>query len=447
MKRKILSYVLAFCFLIPCAIALTACGAHEHDFSSKWESNSTHHWHVCTGEDCEEKESEGEHEWGEGVITTEPTETSNGVKTYTCAVCGYERTETLTYLELKQVTKEQWQSALSFERFNSYTTTTKVPGNSNYITIIKCDGAKVYTHQIGYPSDASSTQVSEDFYNKVELEGAVKYYYYTKLYGSWTCSEISSAFYEQVVPGTVLSLFQYEQFSFNAHKGTYDSITSFDAFGIDSASFEFSEGRLTKVVMVMDSLTTEMEISYNPVSLTVPHVPEKQIEEAMWDKALSFEGVESYTMLGMSHLNSNFSSVHKVDGTKIYFKQNGYPDEGNGLVAESYCYTTGSGEGTKYYICRKVEGTWTHTECEKSDYDKIHPGINFAGFELSDFKFNSDTLKYEASDVTVGGDKIQYVALSFEDNRIARATFVIHDVQMDFELSYDAVTITLPTIG
>lgn len=49
--------------------------------------------------------------------------------------------------------------------------------------------------------------------------------------------------------------------------------------------------------------------------------------------------------------------------------------------------------------------------------------------------------------MTVGGDKIQYVALSFEDNRIARATFVIHDVQMDFELSYDAVTITLPTIG
>ncbi len=446
MKRKILSCVLAFCFLIPCAIALTACGAHEHNFSPKWESNATHHWHVCTGEDCKEKQSEDEHEWGEGVITTAPTATSDGVKTYSCTVCGYEKTETVTFLELKQVTSTQWGNALSFSGINSYTLTTKIPGNSNFKSVIKCDGTKVYTNQIGYPDDATSTKVSEEFYSKVTSGSDVKYYHYSKLYGSWICNEISSAFYEQIIPSTIFSLFQYNQFAFNAQKGTYDSIAPIESIGIDSASFEFVEGRLTKVVMVMD-VTTEMEFSYEPVSLTVPHVPEKQIEEEMWGKALNFVGVESYTMLTTSPLNSKFLAVHKVDETKMYFRQDGYPNVDNGFVAERYYATTGSGDNTKYYLYTKTDGVWTLDECEKSEYDGNRPNAMFAELQLKDFTFDTTTLKYEASSLTIGGEEIQHVSLSFEDNRLARATFVQGGIQMDFELLYDDVTITLPTIG
>ena len=39
------------------------------------------------------------HTWDNGVVTTEPTETSKGVKTYTCTVCGATRTEDIPMLE------------------------------------------------------------------------------------------------------------------------------------------------------------------------------------------------------------------------------------------------------------------------------------------------------------------------------------------------------------
>ena len=37
----------------------------------------------------------GAHTWDNGTVTTEPTETTPGVRTYTCAVCGATRTETI----------------------------------------------------------------------------------------------------------------------------------------------------------------------------------------------------------------------------------------------------------------------------------------------------------------------------------------------------------------
>ena len=37
----------------------------------------------------------GAHVWGNGVVTTAPTETTPGVRTYTCTVCGDIREETI----------------------------------------------------------------------------------------------------------------------------------------------------------------------------------------------------------------------------------------------------------------------------------------------------------------------------------------------------------------
>ena len=41
----------------------------------------------------------GEHTWNDGEITTEPTEEAEGVKTYTCGVCGETKTESIPVLE------------------------------------------------------------------------------------------------------------------------------------------------------------------------------------------------------------------------------------------------------------------------------------------------------------------------------------------------------------
>ena len=81
----------------------TVCGYHydddyvdvlEHNYSSSWTHDVDKHWHACTDTGYESlKSDEGLHTWNTGEITTEPTETQPGVRTYTCTVCGRTKTD------------------------------------------------------------------------------------------------------------------------------------------------------------------------------------------------------------------------------------------------------------------------------------------------------------------------------------------------------------------
>lgn len=84
-------------------------GEHNHTFESIWLSDENNHWHPCSfgkvtgygGRDqyrCEEKGDFGPHAWNNGVVTKEPTTTSEGIKTYTCSTCGATKTESITPL-------------------------------------------------------------------------------------------------------------------------------------------------------------------------------------------------------------------------------------------------------------------------------------------------------------------------------------------------------------
>lgn len=81
MKKKLLSFLLAICLLIPCSLALTACGKnppddppHTHNWSTTWSRNSSEHWLTCDG--CDEKKDKANHD---GDV---------------CSVCGYEANHT-----------------------------------------------------------------------------------------------------------------------------------------------------------------------------------------------------------------------------------------------------------------------------------------------------------------------------------------------------------------
>ena len=58
-----------------------------------WQSNDDGHWkeYSC----CQTKVQEGKHTWNKGEVTTSPTCTAAGVKTYTCAVCSATKTKTI----------------------------------------------------------------------------------------------------------------------------------------------------------------------------------------------------------------------------------------------------------------------------------------------------------------------------------------------------------------
>lgn len=85
MKKKLLSFILAICMLIPCSLALTACGSnppdepHTHSWATTWSKSSTHHWYDCDG--CDDTKDKATHSLVDGV----------------CSVCEYDTNHTHEY--------------------------------------------------------------------------------------------------------------------------------------------------------------------------------------------------------------------------------------------------------------------------------------------------------------------------------------------------------------
>lgn len=99
--RKILSIVLAL-ITVCCMSALVACGKHEHAYdASKWETDATSHWHVCTGEDCAEVGDKAEHSF--------VSKTDNDKHWQECSVCGFKKDEANHTLETKTSAEKHWQ--------------------------------------------------------------------------------------------------------------------------------------------------------------------------------------------------------------------------------------------------------------------------------------------------------------------------------------------------
>ena len=70
--------------------------ATGHTYSEEWTFDDDYHWHAATCGHDEEVKDRAEHTWDSGEITSEPTCTETGVKTYTCTVCDATKTETVS---------------------------------------------------------------------------------------------------------------------------------------------------------------------------------------------------------------------------------------------------------------------------------------------------------------------------------------------------------------
>ena len=96
--KKLVSILIAICTCLSVCVMFTACGdEHEHTYGTEWSKDETHHWHACEGESCTEVSDKAEHTWNDGEVTTDPTADADGVKTFTCTVCGQTETEAVKY--------------------------------------------------------------------------------------------------------------------------------------------------------------------------------------------------------------------------------------------------------------------------------------------------------------------------------------------------------------
>ena len=78
-----------------CGAMVTVPGdaALGHNWGAWTNLNGTSHKRVCANDSTHVETAE--HVWDDGTVTTEPTDKAEGVKTYTCTVCGAERTEAI----------------------------------------------------------------------------------------------------------------------------------------------------------------------------------------------------------------------------------------------------------------------------------------------------------------------------------------------------------------
>lgn len=98
MKKKIIVMLSLVLGLLLC-ISLVACGKNKHEAKTEWKSDEKQHWHECATEGHDDKLDIGDHSWDEGKITTAPTEEAEGVKTFTCTICGYQKIESENKLD------------------------------------------------------------------------------------------------------------------------------------------------------------------------------------------------------------------------------------------------------------------------------------------------------------------------------------------------------------
>ena len=80
--------------------------APGHEVSTVWSKDDTNHWKTCAN--CDEKFESAAHTWDEGIDTIPATETSTGVKTLTCTVCGQTKTSVIPKLDHVHVPAAEW---------------------------------------------------------------------------------------------------------------------------------------------------------------------------------------------------------------------------------------------------------------------------------------------------------------------------------------------------
>lgn len=169
--KKLTALLLTVYVCLSVGVVFAACGEteHSHTFKTEWSKDDATHWHACEGKDCSEIADKGEHSWNNGEITTPATDDADGVKTFTCTVCG--QTKTQTFQLRTTITKEEWNAHYSIDNFTVETKTLN-ESSGGYITYgfaqytenlvyANTDGQKIYIvrkNDLWYFGTASETE-------------------------------------------------------------------------------------------------------------------------------------------------------------------------------------------------------------------------------------------------------------------------------------------------
>ena len=271
MKKKILSLVLAFVVVLPCMFVLTACDllGHKCDMKTEWSTSETHHWHECKSEECDLVGSHGEHDWNDGVVTTEATATQDGVKTFTCEVCGRTKTEVIesTSTARTTVTESEWNTI--FDTLFDNDVTMVITDSNGDVTTRKYSLPIIY-EDYEYYDDADGELISgEDYYVK---DGSNYYRYFrfdTYDEGRWDRIEISEGEFNEVLGNDFFELCVFSEFTYNSTTNSYER-EMIDGADVLNMFLTFTEGVLNNFSYEVNGLQYSAVFDYSDLELSVP---------------------------------------------------------------------------------------------------------------------------------------------------------------------------------
>ena len=297
--KKILSIIMAVCMCLSVAVMFTACG-HECTYKTEWSYNDTKHFHDCEDPDCYEgvadeadhtftlteateqnhnmacicgKTKVGQHDWGEWVVTVEPTKESAGTRVRTCSICAYELSLPLQYEPKTTISSfsAAMQNTIGAKNY-------QIKFGDNY-NIAKQHKGVTYSY------------IGENVYdgNYWTVEDSVKYHYY-KSNGNWVkeTGEDASARYDarknflanMLYFIDLVDDFEYSE-SWKAYEGSNIQIAIFsDVVGMETTGVKtydkvrlyFEDDQLARIELELGSDSTYIVINYGTADFTVPTV-------------------------------------------------------------------------------------------------------------------------------------------------------------------------------
>ena len=153
-------------FTCECSVTKTeSVAVVPHDYEDvDWSKNEDSHWKEC--KKCGATSFNADHAWNDGVVTTEPTCTTEGVKTFTCE-CGATKTAPIAKNdhsnELKSDADNHWYECVNCGATSDHESHTWDEGTVDPAPSCTAEGKKTYEC-----TDAECTATKEEILNKLD---------------------------------------------------------------------------------------------------------------------------------------------------------------------------------------------------------------------------------------------------------------------------------------
>lgn len=189
-----------------------------------------------------------------------------------------------------------------------------------------------------------------------------------------------------------------------------------------------------------------------PMSLMLSACGEKvktTVTAEEWTKALNFEEITNYSVKGSSTTNPDFYYEMKYDGSKISVKKRDSEES----AGDEYFYEKVVSGNTNNYFKYSKNGSdvWVKMDINEAKFNaELMSSESMVGMfktEFEKFTYNKKTKAYELGSLQMGETTLTNISIKFENGLLKEFSTTAGGCDGIYVVSYEPVTITLPTIS